>query len=44
MHRDKIEEGHEWSFKDHRYSTWAPIARGANVQSVCNAMPRASSR
>ena len=24
----------EWSFKDHRHSTWAPIARGANVQNI----------
>jgi hypothetical protein len=37
MYQDKIEEGHGWSFKDHRNSTRAPIARGANVQSVCNA-------
>jgi hypothetical protein len=38
MYRDKMEEGHEWSFKDHGNSMQAPIARGANLQSVCNAM------
>jgi hypothetical protein len=37
LYQDKMEEGHRWSFKDHGNSMRAPIARGANVQSVCNA-------
>jgi hypothetical protein len=37
MYWDKMVEGHGWSFKDHGNSTRAPIARGANVQSVCSA-------
>jgi hypothetical protein len=37
LYRDKMEEGHGWSFKDHRNNTWAPIVRGAYVRSVCKA-------
>jgi hypothetical protein len=37
MYRDKTEGGRGWSFKDHGNSTRAPIARGANVLSVCTA-------
>jgi hypothetical protein len=34
-YRDKMEEGHGWSLKDHGNSMRVPIMRGANVQSVC---------
>jgi hypothetical protein len=37
MFQDKIEKGHGSSFKDLGNSTWVPIVRGANMQSVCKA-------
>jgi hypothetical protein len=37
MFRDKMEEGHGRSFKKLGNSTWVPIARGANLQSVYKA-------